>query len=51
MTTSLVNELKNTGGRMFARQVAKCGQNTVGINCVKDANRKTAIESDQVQKV
>ena len=50
----LVNELEITAGKKnvyrVAKQMAKSRQDVVGVNCVKDANRKVLVESDQVKE-
>ena len=50
----LVNELEITAGKKnvyrVAKQMAKSRQDVVGVNCVKDANGKVLVESDQVKE-
>jgi len=42
--------LESTAGKKnvyrFAKQMAKSRQDVVGVNCVKDTNRKVLVEND-----
>jgi len=50
----LLNELESTTGKknvyILAKQMTKSRQDVVGVNCVKNANGKVLVESDQVNE-
>jgi len=50
----LVNELESTAGKKnvyrVVKQMTKCRQDVVGVNCVKDANGKVLVENHQVKE-